>query len=377
MKHRAIHGLSPSSLSDTSFNRRDFLKRLGITVPAAGTLGSAATLLGAVTRQSDEQLQRSKFGDVVLGKFEEVISIPGKYLNDHCLIRHNDLWHFFGILGIVGKGMSGRSEVSLAHATSKDLKGWTLHPEILQMSGKWPEILHVYAPHVIEHDGTFYMLYCASDEQKTQYICLATSKDLFQWERHPFNPVIVPSAFWSKWPGFGLDAPDGGTFGGCRDPHINKLDDGRFIAYWVSRVQERFGHNLTCVAASISRDLILWQDIGPVFYIKAWHMEEQPSLEAESPCVLYKDGKYWLFFKHGWWTHYVVSDSPFDFQGYEPIRLGFCHASEVFHWKEKWWITHCSADPQDYKYRESNRTRGLFIGNLDWPDGKYPRLITA
>ena len=48
---------------------------------------------------------------------------------------------------------------------------------------------------------------------------------------------------------------------------------------------------------------------------------------------------------------------------------------EVFHWKDKWWITHCSADPKDYKYRKSNRTRGLFIGNLDWPDGKYPRLI--
>ena len=181
--------------------------------------------------------------------------------------------------------------------------------------------------------------------------------------------------FWSKWPGFGLDGPDGGTFGSCRDPHIIKLDDGRYVAYWVSRLQESFGQNLTCVAASISQDLIHWQEIGPVFHIKAWPLEEEPTLEAESPCVVFKDGKYWLFFKLGWWTHFVVSDSPFDFRGHESTRLGFSHASEIFFWQDQWWITHCSADPEDFMYRKSNRTRGLFLGRLEWPAGEYPMLV--
>ena len=35
----------------------------------------------------------------------------------------------------------------------------------------------------------------------------------------------------------------------------------------------------------------------------------------------------------------------------------------------------CSGAPDDYMYRESNRTRGLFIGHLDWPAGEYPRLL--
>ena len=91
---------------------------------------------------------------------------------------------------------------------------------------------------------------------------------------------------------------------------------------------------------SSSHDLIHWQEIGPVLAIKAWI--EQPSLEAESPCVVCKDGRFWLFFKHGWWTHVVVSDSPFDFV-----------------------------------YRESNRTKGIFLGTLDWPDGDYPKLVSA
>ena len=43
----------------------------------------------------------SPYGDVELGAFTEVLSIPGRYLNDHCLIRHAGLWHMFGITGSV------------------------------------------------------------------------------------------------------------------------------------------------------------------------------------------------------------------------------------------------------------------------------------
>jgi predicted GH43/DUF377 family glycosyl hydrolase len=326
---------------------------------------------------SDRLPLASPYGDVHIGSFDEVIAIPGRYLNDHCLIQKGDQWHFFGIVGTVapsGKGYGTPPlEVSFAHATSPNLRDWSVHPDVMEISGVWPEIGHVFAPFVVEYGGLFYMLYCTSDERKTQRICLATSEDLFRWSRYPGNPVIVPSAHWSKWPGFGLDAPDGGTFGGCRDPHVIRLDDGRFVAYWVSRLQERFGHDMTCVAASISHDLIHWQEVGPVFAMKAW--QEQPTLEVESPCVVLKEGRYWLFFKHGWWTHFAVSDSPFDFQGSEPIRLGFCHASEIFFWEGQWWITHCSGTPDDFMYRLSNRTRGLFLGRLDWPEGSYPRLV--
>ena len=92
--------------------------------------------------------------------------------------------------------------------------------------------------------------------------------------------MIVPSVSWAKWPGFGLPTPDevdrmhrdadgdylsvarrlGGSYGGCRDPHIIRLDDGTFVAYWVARVQEKFGHNLVGVAASMSHDLVHWQE---------------------------------------------------------------------------------------------------------------------
>jgi hypothetical protein len=312
--------------------------------------------------------------EVHTGVFHEVLSIPGRYLNDHCLIRKDDQWHFFGIVGDAASNCKGvPGEISFAHATTNDLEGeWRLHEEVIQVSGVWPEMSHVYAPYVIEDEGGFYMLYTAADQKGTQRICLATSGDLFQWERYAGNPVIVPSIFWSKWPGFGLDTPDEGSFGGCRDPHAIRLKDGRFVAYWVSRLQERFGKNMVCVAASISHDLIHWQEIGPVFSMKAWH---QPlTLEVESPCVVWKDGQYWLFFKHGWWTHFVASDSPFDFQGYEPQRLGYSHAAEVFFWDGQWWITHCKTDSDDFRQCRSDLSRGFFLGHLEWPKDGYPKL---
>ena len=221
----------------------------------------------------------SPYGDVELGAFSEVLSIPGRYLNDHCLIRHADLWHMFGITGSVDDPT--RRETSFAHATSPDLQRWEIQSNPLQATGAWPEDMGIIAPYVIEHQGRFFMYYSGVDQWTIQRLCLATSHDLYTWDRYPGNPIIVPSLSWSRWPGYGLPTPVelgvsapemggpgrrnfsrqfGGTYGGCRDPHVLQLDDGTFAIYWVSRLQEKLGHNRVCVAASISPDLIHWQE---------------------------------------------------------------------------------------------------------------------
>lgn len=89
---------------------------------------------------------------------------------------------------------------------------------------------------------------------------------------------------------------------------------------------------------------------------------------------LVKDGSYWMFFKHGWWTQVVQSSSPFDFLGSPPIPLGYSHASKVFFWQENWWITHCKTFPDDFSQQRSNRLKGLYMGRLEWPKGGYPRF---
>lgn len=307
-------------------------------------------------------------GPVQLGTFTNVISIPGKYLNDHCLVYGLGKWHFFGIVGPSGKGCySPESEISFAHATSDDLLTWTLHEDVISVCGIWPETSHVFAPYVIEHSNVFYMLYTSLDDEMNQRICLATSKDLFLWERCAGNPVIVPSLHWARWPSAPSDKA-----GDCRDPHIYRLGENRYAAYWVAEMNDSYGSNITCVAASLSHDLVHWQEVGPIFTIKAW--DDGVTRAVESPCVVEKDGKFWMFFKYGWWTHVVVSDNPLDFRSCEPVRLGYCHASEVFEWKGQWFITHCSGDPKEFKYRESNRRNGLFLGKLEWPTGEFPQF---
>ena len=107
---------------------------------------------------SDEKNMKSSVwspkGLVEFGDFEEILSIPGKYLNDHCLIYSGTKWNFFGIVRPVGKGVFDKgSEESFAHASSVDLKNWVLHDDVIKASGIWPEWEHVYAPNVIKRDG--------------------------------------------------------------------------------------------------------------------------------------------------------------------------------------------------------------------------------
>ena len=320
---------------------------------------------------------RTRHGDVPIGDFEEVLSIPGHYLNDHCLIPKRNDWHLFAIVGFTPSSPSdnnrrAESEVSFAHASSSDLRHWKVWPDVMQRSGVWPEIEHVYEPYVMEREGVYHMLYAATDRDTTQRMRLATSRDLFHWDRYCGNPVIIPSVFWSRWPAFGIQAPDGqSTFGGCRDAGMIQLPDGRYVVYWASTLQSKFGEDLCCIAASLSTDLVHWQEVGPVLIVKAWI---QPlTLEAESPCAVFKDGFYWLFFKNGWWTNVARSPSPFDFIGSSVVRLGYSHASKVFFWQNTWWITHCKTYPDDFSQQRSNRLKGLYLG-LEWPNGTYPHF---
>jgi beta-xylosidase len=325
--------------------------------------------------KTDNQI-KSTHGIVELGDFKEVISIPGRYLNDHCLVLNGDTWHFFGIVGDTGS-VGVATELSFAHATSTDLLSWTLHADVLPVKSLPQPVDYVWAPSVMKKGDVFYMLYTAVekyDKGNYQRICLATSTDLFHWEQYAGNPVIVPSLYWATWPGHGH------RYGSCRDPHIMQLPNGRYMAYWVAemRSQQHFNAEaLSCVAASVSDDLVHWQEVGPVHTARFWRSdgrESRGTSTIESPCCVFKDNKYWLFYKHGWWTHGVVSPTPFDFSGGEHFRLGFSHASKIIEWNGQWHITHCSSQPQDYTYENTNRTRGLYIAKLDWPDNAYPLL---
>src|SRR5690625_6587317 len=76
------------------------------------------------------------------------------------------------------------------HASAQDLTDaeWTVHDPVLHARTEIGET-HVWAPHVIHHDGRYWMFFAGGTADHTAYrMTLATSDDLFTWTRH--EPVL-------------------------------------------------------------------------------------------------------------------------------------------------------------------------------------------
>ena len=82
------------------------------------------------------------------------------YLNDHCLIRANDgTWHLFGITH--KEPADPDHESFFLHATAPDVKGpWKKQAPVMHIDPAFNETV-VWAPHVVAHDGKYWMFYCA------------------------------------------------------------------------------------------------------------------------------------------------------------------------------------------------------------------------
>ena len=77
------------------------------------------------------------------------------YINDHTFIRDKEnVWHLFGITH--AEPANPLDELHFAHATAGELlqPQWAKQPHALSVdrSPRWNE-KHLWAPHVIEHDG--------------------------------------------------------------------------------------------------------------------------------------------------------------------------------------------------------------------------------
>jgi sucrose-6-phosphate hydrolase SacC (GH32 family) len=264
------------------------------------------------------------------------------YINDHCLIFDGQLWHMFGITH--AEPADPQDEKHFAHATSPSLTAptWTKQPFALSADPALGEAL-LWAPHVIRHDGLYYMFYCAGPrsgiETDPYYrIFLATSKDLWTWTRHPENPMLTD-----------------GYHG--RDPMILR-DGDRWIMYYTATSSPTGGnHQVKCAT---STDLIHWTNQQVALNHPATGTYGGP---CESPFVVRRGRKYYLFagpnpkpsYKG---TEIYVSEDPLRFDYENRMGRIDAHASEVVRDRDgKWYITHCGWGQG-----------GLHIAPLNWTD---------
>lgn len=298
--------------------------------------------------------------------FRYVYHNKGEYVNDHCIIRHKGIFHLFYISGRVGRGCYDLgNEIIIGHAVSSgsDICKWKKVKDALRHDPDLPhENRGIYAPYVIRHGNLFYLFYGSHNLEKAQFMNLAVSENLFEWKRHPFNPVFLPSTEWAFW-----DIKESCS---CRDAHIIFEEKYGFIMYYVGDMKK--DRELSCIAAATSNNLFNWQDRGQVLVRRHAYYEGIVN-KTESPCVIRYENRYYLFYRHGNGTKFSVSDNPLNWEGRDSYFLASSHASEILHFGGKWYITSCSRPVADI-FHAQDRSKGLYIGKLVWREG-WPYAI--
>lgn len=263
------------------------------------------------------------------------------YINDHCFVRdHHGLWHMFGITH--AEPLNPMDEKSLAHATAREFTQapWEKHPHAATADFKrWREH-HMWAPCVMRHNDQYYMFVCVGGDAHSAYkIHLLTSDDLWKWERHEKNPMIID----------GFDA---------RDPFIMRVGD-QWVMYYTATLDPAGGQHI--VACQTSRDLVNWSGRRSVF------IDSEAGTfggSTESPFIVKRGKFYYLFIcnndrRQGYdATDVLRSEDPFHWEWSQWVATIGCHAPEII----------CDDDGQWYASHCGWGRGGVYLAPLFWED---------
>ena len=275
------------------------------------------------------------------------ITEPGIALVDHSFIKKDGRMHLFYNRGYVGYEWDTKQVNTVGHAVTDDLVHWTWEPPVLSVDPAQFEEYGVWSPGVAEKDGVYYMYYTGVNFNVAQAICLATSRDLYHWERYADNPVVKPGP-WGPW--------SADRWSDCRDSMVFVDNDGTaYMYYCTSRYTENGGARPALGIAS-SADMLHWRDEGAYCFDICDHA-------LESPFVLRRGDAYYLFYTNcGYGTAYAVSDNPIS--GWRSLGMlmswtipPLCPANvpscaEVFEFRGQWYISSCLREPGCEQYLE-------------------------
>jgi hypothetical protein len=259
-------------------------------------------------------------------------------LNDHCFAKGPDgLWHVFGITHLKPYNHALDPGTRLAHATATSLeqRGWRKEPFALTADpSRFDEHL-LWAPHVVEREGTFHMFVCAGAASGNLFsIRRYESEDLWSWRRTHSPPAVVD----------GVEA---------RDPMVLRDGDGWILYYTAT---ERPDGGRFVVAAVTSHDLVDWSSRRIVLT----HPREGAfGGPTESPFVVRRGPAYYLFVTDDEIVHVYASRDPFSWSVEDHVFAYRGRACEVVRDETgAWFISHVGWE-----------LGGLAIAPLQWHDG--------
>ncbi|ADI13019.1 Glycosyl hydrolase family 32 domain-containing protein [Streptomyces bingchenggensis BCW-1] len=302
---------------------------------------SALPLMGAGRAEASDVPPHRWIGSGPFTYVHDPSTLAGpRYLNDHTLVQVQDRWHLFSIVGASaprGESPDSAAEIAFTHASAPTPYGpWTAHVDALTVDLSYFGEEHLWAPHVVEAGGRYWMFYAAGGEAGAA-INLATSTDLFTWTREPSGPLFR-----------GLAA---------RDPMVVRIG-GEWVMYYTELSKPGGRH---VVAHRRSDDLLHWSEPGIVFTDAS---TDTTVSVTESPFVVERDDWYYLFIgpRGGYeGTDVLASRDPFhfDLDGYAGHVPG--HAVEVVADGGNWYVSAAGWFRQ-----------GLYMAPLHWRDTPVP-----
>jgi len=281
---------------------------------------ASSTRLEVKPAQVAKPLAPVKRDLVEAGEFKTFFAAAEPWcLNDHTFVQGPDgTWHLFAITHPKPLDFFKDPGRRLAHATAASLPGpWAAQPPAVTRDWeKYREYL-LWAPYVLRYRDTYYMFVCVGDKDTHHYrIHLLTSPDLKEWTRSPANPVLVD----------GFDA---------RDPMVMRAGDQWVLYYAATTTPDGGNHIVACVT---SQDLVHWGNRAVAFIHPRAGTFGGPT---ESPFVVRRGDRYYLFVCADDWTDVYVSRDPFHWEFDRMTARIRAHAAEIVRDGDgRWYISH-------------------------------------
>ncbi|PSN16416.1 beta-fructosidase [filamentous cyanobacterium CCT1] len=196
-------------------------------------------------------------------------------------------------------------EGEIHSATSTDLKHWQDTGVALAASDQNPwETGRMLAGCALKENGTYYLFYSAAGpgaEFLNEGIGLATSTDGVHWQRYLTTELIKPSAqnpWYSRF-----KRPLGGyeyDYFPWRDPYVVRdVETGRYYIYICASAKAASSSSIYrgCIGLAIADEITGPYELQPPVALPLVpDTQESAFYEMERPQIIYKQGRYHLFF---------------------------------------------------------------------------------
>lgn len=190
----------------------------------------------------------------------------------------------------------------LAAATSNNMKQWEYLGIVFKPNPeqKW-ESGRICSGSLYKENGIYYFFYSAAPASPLLFdetIGLATSVDGIHWKRRNSQLIIQDGIYYSyNFSGSSREYLRGGHFH-WRDPYIIKEpNNGNYYLFITASYTERIIPFHGCIGLAVAKQIDgPYELLPPAFAPTVSGTEESIFCEMERPQVIYKGGKYHLFF---------------------------------------------------------------------------------